>query len=187
MKMPMIVMMTTARTDFCRPTRPAGKCSHQLLSYCKYYGNSHPACEQIHKPHDVPLVEFMYLVFTRIPGGVYVPCIYSHTSGCGGVMYLVFTRIRLAVVELCTLYLPAYVWLWWSYVPCIYPHTSGCGGVMYLVFTRCQAVTAGDSGLCCCVCGTSFERYLTPLFVQSGIDLLFLLGYLSLRWIKNAL
>ena len=53
---------------------------------------------------------------------------------------------------------------------------------MYLVFTRCQAVTA-----VCCVCVTSFECYLTPLFVHSGIDLLFLLGYLSLRWIKNAL
>ena len=27
-------------------------------------------------------------------------------------------------------------------------------------------VTVGDSGLCCCVCVTSFERSLTPLFVD---------------------
>ena len=28
-------------------------------------------------------------------------------------------------------------------------------------------VTVGDSGLCCCVCVSSFERRLTPLFVDS--------------------
>ena len=36
----------------------------------------------------------------------------------------------------------------------------------YLVFTRRQTrVTAGDSGLCCCVCVTSFACDLTPLIV----------------------
>ena len=37
----------------------------------------------------------------------------------------------------------------------------GCtfGGVNYLVIIACQMrVTVGDSGLCCCVCVTSFER-----------------------------
>ena len=38
------------------------------------------------------------------------------------------------------------MYLWWSYVPCIYSHA-------------CQVVvTVGDSGLCCRVCVTSFER-----------------------------
>jgi len=37
---------------------------------------------------------------------------------------------------------------WWSYVPCI--------------LLACHvSVTVGDSGLCCCVCVTSFERHLT--------------------------
>ena len=33
----------------------------------------------------------------------------------------------------------------------------------------CQVrVTVGDSGLCCCACSTSYERYLTPLCVDSA-------------------
>ena len=42
---------------------------------------------------------------------------------------------------------------------------------MYLVLIlhACQVrVTGGDSGLCCCVCVTSFERYLTPLSVATA-------------------
>ena len=41
---------------------------------------------------------------------------------------------------------------------------------MYLVFTRVGQVrvTAGDSGLCCCTCVTSFERSLTPLCVDEA-------------------
>ena len=34
-----------------------------------------------------------------------------------------------------------------------------------LYFLACQ-VTLGDSSLCCCVCVTSFERWLTPLCVE---------------------
>ena len=37
---------------------------------------------------------------------------------------------------------------------------------MYLVFSRMPGETVGDSGLCCCVCVTSFERWLTPLCVD---------------------
>ena len=39
---------------------------------------------------------------------------------------------------------------------------------MYLVFTRMPGdttETVGNSGLCCCVCLTTFERWLTPLCV----------------------
>ena len=40
--------------------------------------------------------------------------------------------------------------------------TAGCS-------RPCQVrVTVGDSGLCCCVCVTFFERRLTPLFVDSA-------------------
>ena len=38
-----------------------------------------------------------------------------------------------------------------------------------LCLHACQAtVTASHSGPCCCVCVTSFERKLTPLFVESA-------------------
>ena len=37
-----------------------------------------------------------------------------------------------------------------------------------LCLPACQVrVAVGDSGLCCCVSVTSFECYLTPLFVDS--------------------
>ena len=43
------------------------------------------------------------------------------------------------------------------------------GFIRTLYLLACQVrVTVGDSGLCCCVCVTSFERLLTPLFVYSG-------------------
>ena len=54
-----------------------------LLSLCTLYLH---AC-QVRVTVDVPVVQFMYLVFTRMPGesycectsdGVYVPCIYTH-------------------------------------------------------------------------------------------------------------
>ena len=37
---------------------------------------------------------------------------------------------------------------------------------MYSLVLRQVRVTAGDSGLCCCVCVTSFERRLSPFFVD---------------------
>ena len=41
---------------------------------------------------------------------------------------------------------------------------------MYLVSTTCQVrVTINDTGLCYCVCVTSFERYSTPLCVDSAV------------------
>ena len=46
------------------------------------------------------------------------------------------------------------VYLWWSLCT-LYLHA-------YLV-----TVTVADSGLCCCTCATSFERWLTPLCVVS--------------------
>ena len=50
---------------------------------CKYKVHK---LQQRYINEDVPLVEFMYLVFTRVPGelpgctsvGVYVPCVYKH-------------------------------------------------------------------------------------------------------------
>ena len=116
----------------------------------------------LHAHQDVPLVEFMYLVFTCTPGctsgGVYVPCIYMHTR-----MSLWWS--------LCTLYLHAhqdvplveFMYLVFTctpgctsggvYVPCIYMHTR-----MYLWWSLCTLylharqvrVTVGDTGLCCC-------------------------------------
>ena len=44
------------------------------------------------------------------------------------------------------------------YAPCIYSHA--------------RLVPAGDSGFCCCVCMTPFERDLTPLFVDSILYIL---------------
>ena len=41
------------------------------------------------------------------------------------------------------------MWIWWS--------------LCTFCLLACQArVTVGDSGLCCCICVTSFERWLTP-------------------------
>ena len=40
-----------------------------------------------------------------------------------------------------------------------------CG--LYLLACQLRA-TVGDSGLCCCVCVTTFERQLTPLCVDSA-------------------
>ena len=41
--------------------------------------------------------------------------------------------------------------------------------LVYIYIRACQLrVTVGDSGLCCCVCVTSFELELTPLFVDSS-------------------
>ena len=70
------------------------------------------------------------------------------------------------------------------YVPCIYMHARwefnstrgtssdwGCtwGGVCVpCIDTHARWVTVGDSGLCCCVCVTSFECWLTPLCVDSA-------------------
>ena len=49
---------------------------------------------------------------------------------------------------------------------------------LYLVFTHIQLrVTVGDSGLCCCVRVTSFERYLTSLCVGSYLHSLTVIGY----------
>ena len=45
-------------------------------------------------------------------------------------------------------------YLWWSYVrPSVYTHA--------------RWITVGESGLCCCICVTYFERWLTPLRVES--------------------
>ena len=38
---------------------------------------------------------------------------------------------------------------------------------LYLLAYYVRA-TASDSGLCCCVCVTSFERWLTPLCFDSA-------------------
>ena len=112
---------------------------------------------------DVPLVEFVYLVFTVhtcqvrgcASGGVCVPCIYC-THMPGERMYFWWS--------LCTLYL-LYTHARWEDVPLV--------EFVYLVFTvhTCQVrgcasggvsvhvrVTVGNSGLCCCVCVTSFNR-----------------------------
>ena len=49
---------------------------------------------------------------------------------------------------------PSYVWRSWC--------------TLHLL--ACQVrVTVGDSGLCCCVCVTSCERWLTPLFVEEEV------------------
>ena len=81
-------------------------------------------------------VEFMYLVFTRMPGGVYVPCIYSHArwSLCTldllacqvEFMYLGFTRMpcaRVAVPLVEFMYLVCTRMPGGVYVPCIYSYT----------------------------------------------------------------
>ena len=40
----------------------------------------------------------------------------------------------------------------------------GCTSGGVYIFTQCQVrVTVGESGLCCCICVTSFEHWLTPL------------------------
>ena len=42
-----------------------------------------------------------------------------------------------------------------------------CRDCSTLQFLACQGkVSVGDSGLCCCVCVTSFEHELTPLFAE---------------------
>ena len=99
-----------------------------------------PACQVT---GDVPLVEFMYLVFTRMPGNrrctsgdVYVPCIYPHAMLQA--MYLWW--------GLCTLYLLA----------CQVTDAVPLVGFMYLLFTRMLGeIPVGDSGLYCCVRVTS--------------------------------
>ena len=40
----------------------------------------------------------------------------------------------------------------------------GCTSGGVYIFTQCQVrVTVGESSLCCCICVTSFEHWLTPL------------------------
>ena len=51
------------------------------------------------------------------------------------------------------------------------------GGVMYLAFRRLHIVD--DFGLCCCVCVTYFERYLTPLCGESSNNPLVIVKYLA--------
>ena len=63
-------------------------------------------------------------------------------------------------------------WLLWV----LFPELCVSWGCMYLWWSLCTLcllkvrVTAGDSGLCC-VCVTSFERYLTPLCGDSACQL----------------
>ena len=48
------------------------------------------------------------------------------------------------------------------------PRVSLTRGIHTLYSLACQVrVTVGDLKLCCCVCVTSIERSLTPLFVDS--------------------
>ena len=79
-------------------------------------------CEELRAHLDVPLVGFMYPVFTS--GGVYVPCIYLWWS-----LYTLYLHL---VEFMYLVFISGGV-----YVPCIY--------------TQCEVrVTVGDSGLCCC-------------------------------------
>ena len=43
--------------------------------------------------------------------------------------------------------------------------------IIYSIHACQVRVTVGDPGLCCCTCVTSFERSLTPLFVDSVTSL----------------
>ena len=105
---------------------------------------------------DVPLVEFMYLVFTHMPGGVYVlvftltpgvyvPCIYSHArwSLCTVYIYIICrwwsssTCIDTHVPQVEFMY-RVYIYIYadgGAHVPCIYRHVPQVE-FMYLVFTR---------------------------------------------------
>ena len=97
---------------------------------------------------DVPLIGFLYLVFTRrcTSGGVYLPCIYTQMYLWWSFLPCIYTQMYLWWI-LCTLYL-------YANVP-LYLHASQV------------RVTVSNSGLCCRVCVTSFGRFLTPLCVHS--------------------
>ena len=83
--------------------------------------------------------------------------------------------------SLCPLYLPSSaeherMYLWWSLCP-LYLPSSAEHERMYLWWSLCPLyllacqvrVTAGNSGLCC-VCVTSFERYLLYLLPYVSIE-----------------
>ena len=100
----------------------------------------------------LPLVEFLYLVFTRISGESYrrrgqafvVVFVLREDKPLVEFLYLVFTRMsgesrrrfRPLLLYLC--YVRMY--LWWSFCT-LYSHA-------------CHVRVVGDSGLCCCTCVT---------------------------------
>ena len=166
-----------------------------LYSLCTMF--SHPIClfnmtvsefwgvGPFFQVKDVPLVEFMSLVFTCMPGctsAVYVPCIYLHARTylwrslcplhllvCHDVslvefMSLVFTRMpgcTYGRVYVPCIYLHARMYLWWSLCPL---YLLACQDVplaelctLHLLAFQVR-VAVGDSGLCCRVCVVSFEH-----------------------------
>ena len=103
---------------------------------------------------NVSLAEFMYLVLTRMPGESYrtevffvlVTRMYLWWSLC--TLYLHACQVRVTVLRSSLCYLRECI-SGGVYVPCTYTHA------------RWELPYWGDSGLCCCVCVTSFdfERY----------------------------
>ena len=65
--------------------------------------------------------------------------------------------------------------LWFEIYIYIYIHTSGemyVQACIYLLACQVRVTVGDDSGnCCCCVCVTSFEHWLTPLFVDSAYEL----------------
>ena len=95
----------------------------------------------------IPLVEFIYLVFTHMPGESYCRWLYTLSSGMRvNTRYINDTRGTSSKV-----YVHPQVYLWWS--------------LCTLCLHTCQVrVTVGNSGLCCWTYITYLERWLTPLF-----------------------
>ena len=99
--------------------------------------------EELEWFEDVPLLEFMYLAFIRMQGESYRRRLRSLLLYLWYVFRALINHLVCSLRSL-LLYL-CYVYLWWS--------------LFTLYLHSCQVrVTVGDSGLCCCICGTYFER-----------------------------
>ena len=91
---------------------------------------------------------------------LYDLCIQQHWNWC------INTASRLLLLLLFYLCIQQH-WNWWTNTASILGCASG-GVYVPCIYTACQVrITVGDSGLCCCVCVTSFERELTPLRVDT--------------------
>ena len=131
----------------------------------------------------MPLVELMYLIFTRYS---------SHLPFLVNTRYINSNRCTYPWWNLCTSYLLG-IFLTWHASK--YKYINSNRGTYFwwslctLYLLACQVrVTVGDSGLCCCVCVTSFLAYYVcfhPLpfhycLLYTDIDVIYISLSLSL-------